>query len=736
MSIRMLFEMLITITLILLLVCVIISVKNKSAIAKQVRRLLIVTMLTLLSYRIFIITGKEFYGIVFLSLFSLFIDWLLIAFMDFTHEYTDSGFANRPLNIVMYVLAVADTISFVLNVRFKHAFHVVQVAYPRWGIRSMVMTNTTIYYDAHLILSYVLSAYILGMLLHKIFVSPKFYRKKYYYILVCFLLLLALDGISLLIHLPFNLSIFAYGISAIMITFLSLSFIPRSLVHNMLTLVVKDLPDMVICFDQNGKVIFSNDSTNEYMAETMRADYVAQKYRDWRLSYAASEESRVEWTEDVMVKGKMRHFAVTTQKLFDDNGHYLGVYFITSDRTDEVDSYEKQIEESITVASQKSQFWANIAHEMRTPMNTILGLNELILRETTEPEIKGYASDVRMALDSMIGLVNDILDFSKIDSKKMTILPAEYEVLHLIKSVETLIRPKVNEKNLVLNLEIDEFLPRKLLGDELRIQQVIMNLLTNAVKYTEKGSITVRVFGERRFDEFFLHVEVEDTGIGIRKQNIPLLFQAYERLDEARVHGIQGTGLGINICSQLLEQMGGNLEIESEYGKGSRFSFAINQSIMDGAFIPKYEEYTIVNPELIPEKESPKEKIAEGIRILLVDDNSMNRVVFKALLKKAGILVTEAEDGEKAIKLCREQVFDLIFLDHLMPGMCGDEVLRVMKSDVDNMNREIPVIMLTANDVTDGGEFYRNAGFDDFLAKPIEPALLEQIIARWTEKSK
>lgn len=379
----------------------------------------------------------------------------------------------------------------------------------------------------------------------------------------------------------------------------------------------------------------------------------------------------------------------------------------------------------------KSQFLANMSHEIRTPINAIMGMNELILRQDTSSEIEKYASDIRSASNSLLSIVNDILDFSKIESGKMNIVCANYETIPLFADVANMLQVKAKEKNLLSKIILDEHVPKILYGDDTRIKQVLLNLLSNAVKYTDHGTVTFRVKVLAQEDNTIsLKFSVSDTGMGIKENEIPKLFEVFERLDEKKNSKIQGTGLGLNITKQLLFLMGSHIDVESEYGKGSVFSFVLRQRIIDTAPIGN------VNIQSFHKHEhttyAPSFSAPEG-RILIVDDNEMNLTVIRGLLQQTNIQIDTAISGRECLDMIQKKHFDIIFLDHMMPEMDGIETLEQIQK-MDHQCKDVPVIVLTANAVLGAKEMYLEKGFIDYLSKPITGKALESMIRKHLPK--
>ena len=374
----------------------------------------------------------------------------------------------------------------------------------------------------------------------------------------------------------------------------------------------------------------------------------------------------------------------------------------------------------------KSQFLAQMSHEIRTPINAVLGMNEMILRESRNADILDYAANIQSAGRTLLTLINSILDFSKIEDGKMEIVPVRYETTILIDDLANMISEKARKKGLDFKTKIDPNLPKSLYGDDVRLRQIITNILTNAVKYTHEGYVTLQIDGKiLDADTYELKVAVNDTGIGIRKEDMGKLFQSFQRLDEERNRNIEGTGLGIAIVQKLLGMMESRLEVVSEYGMGSTFSFKLRQKIIDNNPIGNYDELHVKH---ITDADK-KYLTAAGAKVLAVDDNSMNLKVISGLLKRNKIFPDLAESGRQGIEMAKKNFYHIIFLDNMMPGMSGVETLKVMQREK-ILSDKTKVIMLTASAIAGMREIYLREGFDDYLSKPIDVGELESILER------
>lgn len=390
---------------------------------------------------------------------------------------------------------------------------------------------------------------------------------------------------------------------------------------------------------------------------------------------------------------------------------------------------EMKCEEATAAAEAKSSFLANMSHEIRTPINAVLGMNEMILREAQETEIRGYAQNIQSAGTALLSLINDILDISKIESGKMELMPEKYQLGGLLYDIILVVQPRMEKKGLQLILDLDENIPNELYGDEVRIRQIITNILTNAVKYTEKGSVTLRVQMKKKdARHIVLLVSVKDTGIGI-KESKEVLFASFQRGRDLRAHHIEGTGLGLSITRQLLEMMGSDLEMESVYGKGSTFSFDLVQTVVSEE--PMGNLNDLYQKRLSQEQKYRESFTAKDAHVLVVDDNGMNLKVVASLLKQTLVQIDTAQDGAGCLEKCARNHYDLILMDHLMPNMDGVEAFHRLRADKQGINYRTPVIILTANAVAGMKQQYLDEGFNGFLSKPVQGPLLEETLRRY-----
>ena len=390
-------------------------------------------------------------------------------------------------------------------------------------------------------------------------------------------------------------------------------------------------------------------------------------------------------------------------------------------------------EEANAANNAKSDFLASMSHEIRTPINGILGMNTMILRDSSDPDIVEYSENIRTAGNTLLSIINDILDLTKIESGKMTINPDNYDLFSILNDCYQMNKMRADEKGLELIFENDPDMPSGYYGDEVRIRQIVNNLLSNGIKYTREGSVRlkagfVRDINERddKSPEGILEVSVSDTGIGIKDEDIDALFKSFSRLEENRNRNIEGTGLGLHITQKLVNLMRGTIDVKSEYGKGTVFTFRIPQKVTDTKHMGDFG---------LRNKEQARDTVksdnifkAPDKAILVVDDVKTNLLVFKGLLRDTEMMVDTASSGAECIEMTKKTKYDIIFMDHLMPGVDGIETFHSIQNDNDNPNHSTPVVVLTANAIVGMRASYLEEGFAEYLSKPIDQTKLLAVI--------
>lgn len=377
----------------------------------------------------------------------------------------------------------------------------------------------------------------------------------------------------------------------------------------------------------------------------------------------------------------------------------------------------------------QNRFFSSMSHEIRTPINTIIGLNEMILRETASDEVAADAKNIQAASKMLLALINDILDMSKMESGKMDIVPVSYDVGVMLSDIVNMIWVRAKEKGLEFHIDVDPTLPSQLLGDEVRVKQVLINVLNNAVKYTREGSVTLSI-QYRKLENGSAQViySVTDTGMGIKKENLPYLFSAFKRVDEEKNHYIEGTGLGLSIVKQLVDLMDGDISVNSVYTKGTTFVITLPQEIVSEKEIG---EIDFEARHMMNEKKYYKTSFeAPRARILIVDDNETNLMVEEKLLRDTKVRTETVDSGAGCLQRTLQNQYDVILMDHLMPGMDGIECLNEIRTQKGGLNRETPVVILTANVSGEDQQMYKREGFDGYLAKPVTGGQLEAELIR------
>ena len=486
--------------------------------------------------------------------------------------------------------------------------------------------------------------------------------------------------------------------------------------------VVDQLSEAILAVDESGSIRYYNAPARRLLSEFGLS---AQEALDGlRTSIRSGEPLRVRdrifnpQANDLILEGAV---AGTIYSVTDDTDHYRYM--------DELREQRRLADEANRA---KSAFLANMSHEIRTPINAILGMDEMILRESEEKDILGYAENIESAGRSLLSIINDILDLSKIEEGRMEILPVQYDLSSLVNDLANMTRERAASKGLRFVMRVDESIPHILVGDEIRIRECALNLLTNAVKYTEKGLVTLDVSYEKLDeDHIVLHISVADTGIGMKPESLELLFEPFTRIDELRNRNIEGSGLGMAITKQLLDLMDSQLDVESVYGEGSTFSFALVQPVARwepiGSFGSRYETNA-------PHRLYHELFHAPEARILVVDDTPVNLSVFCGLLKRTKMKIDTADSGAHALEKAAAQRYDVIFIDHMMPEMDGIETLRRLRALPEL--KDVPCVALTANAISGAREMYLQNGFSDYLSKPVDGYKLEKLLLNFLPAEK
>ncbi len=508
-----------------------------------------------------------------------------------------------------------------------------------------------------------------------------------------------------------------------------------------------------VSFDSNGKFLSCDDTAVRFFPELgklHRESFIPTILRNRELFQTFSEllinNGETDTSKDIHVGDhyyRCRMYPIHWARILRRNrkGYLIEISDVTKEQEymQLLQDYNTTLQKMANVAQSannaKSMFLSNMSHEIRTPINAILGMDEMILRECTDSNIITYAEDIQSAGNTLLALINDILDFSKIEAGKLELIPSSFDMSSLLNDLIIMMRQRAESKGLSLILKIDPLLPTVLRGDDVRLKQIISNILTNAVKYTVEGSVTFSV-GFRKVDSYHIEllVSVKDTGRGIKPEDKEKLFRQFERIDEEGIRNVEGAGLGLNITQRLLEMMGSHVEVESVYGEGSDFHFAVNLEVLKWEPLGNFQQALVK----LHENDAAYHETftAPDAVILAVDDTPANLAVIKGLLKNTQIRIDTASSGLECIDKADRTAYDLILLDHRMPGMDGMETLKHLQYMAATKNHEIPIICLTANAISGAREQYLAAGFTDYLTKPIKSAYLEKMLIEYLPREK
>lgn len=496
-------------------------------------------------------------------------------------------------------------------------------------------------------------------------------------------------------------------------------------VKNAKNYIIDNLKEAVIVTDADHRFLFLNSMADKIITSINKE----QGYSTDDKIYAFIQGSQdfFDW--------KDRHYQVE-ETVLKDNELIQGYMMTIVDVTKIIEQnhlMKRLVLQTEDANRAKTNFVSNMSHEIHTPMNSIVGITEILLRSRHSPKEQEYLLNIQSSGRVLLTIINDVLDCSKMEAGKMQLFDEPYDTCSLFHDLRISMENRIGHSGLELIYDIDQDIPCKLKGDMGRIRQVIINLVNNAIKYTEKGSVRFSVHvRQKNTDKVMLYYEVADTGIGIRKEDQKILFDAFQRVEMDRNRYVEGTGLGLTISQNLVNMMGGVIEVESEYGKGSRFFFTIEQTIIDPTPV------SAVNyngqKDNVTEKEAECLFIAPEAHILLVDDNELNLVVAKELLKPLRMQIDTAENGLQAVKMVRGSQYDLVLMDHMMPVMDGIEAAKAIRALPEDKYQKLPIIALTANAMVDARKEFLNAGMNGFVAKPIDFARICNQLKLWLPK--
>ncbi len=616
----------------------------------------------------------------------------------------------------------------------RHTLFYDSIAYVEQGFFPHLVTGHGIIYNLYSVVLVIYAVIITILCLTRYLrTKDESSRKKFAYLILITLItvtgfLIYLSGITQ----GYDITLPAYLIDAVLLAIL----IFREKIINTLALA----KDAAIDFLAEGLIVVDNDENIIYFNKKAEQIYSG-------ISVGSCETVVEHLNECILEKKNImqdKYVYTASSHLIEQDHTYYGKMYVLTDITNsyhytqsikEQAAIMKELKEQAEAANQsKSAFVSNMSHEIRTPMNAIIGLTDVLLRTERPPEERNYLLHIQSSGKALLNLINDLLDFSKIEAGKFEITNDTYDIAQMLRDIQVIGNTRIGDKNVELVMDVDEKLPRLLYGDELRIRQVIINIMNNAIKFTDQGFVTVTVKQQnRREEQVQLFISVKDTGQGIRQQDLTSLFNAFTQVDLKKNKGKEGTGLGLAISHQLVELMGGELCVTSEYGRGSEFFFTLWERIESSENIGNFSEL----------KEQPTDREEDiftftlpETNVLLVDDNEINQEVARAVMEPFEMKIDTASNGKEALAMVQEKSYDLVFMDHFMPVMDGVTAAKKIRGLEGAYFKNLPIVALTA-DAVQGveAEFYA-AGMNDFVSKPIALEDLSRVLKQWMPKEK
>lgn len=636
-------------------------------------------------------------------------------------------YRKTPKNLMKALISINFLLLVLVFTCERHSLYYRDIAWDTGGsVPHLVLTYGPGYYAFMLcscIIPYVLSSYVL---IRSMLTTQNKADRSRYKLFVSLSCLPALALFSYVVHLTngYDPTPFTFGITLALVVIFIWSRRHYDFSRMAADVVLHNMDDGVIVLNENNQLLIYNQAASEIFTELC-----FQKMGDGIEKIEDLPENMLSEREGCEFELNGR-FYESHVKNFASNGKYQGcvVTFIDMTKNRNYINEIKKVREQAERANQaKSEFLANMSHEIRTPMNAIMGLSDLIMEESRGRKVYTYACDIMSSAQNLLTIINDILDLSKVEAGKMELVTRDYSIRSVVDAVVNMMDIAASQRGLLLLCDYDMSIPGRYHGDDGRIKQILINLINNAVKFTKKGHIKVSVRGLpcARTGTELLIFQVEDTGCGIAEENLEKIFEDFKQVDSKRNREVEGTGLGLSITKHLVTLMKGTIEVESVYGQGTTFTVKIPQKVVDGPTLAELPETPV------RELHQVNSFVAEHYKVLVVDDNLINRKVITGFLKKYRFDLTEAASGPEAVALVKENRFDLIFMDYMMPGMDGVEAVSIIRGECGENGAAPVIIALTANAMEGVREKFLKLGFQDYVAKPIDKELLNEMLARW-----